>query len=336
MGLFNKKEEFCPICNHQLGLKHGQLKCNLKNGVICVTCSNKIKTLEYKLLTVNEAMGLIEHTILCNSCGEQITKKFKKEENKFYCISCLDKAKLELKQLSKEKKENKKNLVLKQKAEAKQLSREKKEIEKEENRKRVELLWEKEKQIKASATIKVGKYLYISDTMQEICIPATFIDSLKILKYTDILDFELLEDGNTISSGGVGRAVAGGFLFGGVGAVVGAATGKHKSTGVVNSMKIKITTKDLNEPVIFIKIFKGEQKKGSFMYNSYQKDAHKILSMLQIIVDKVNQDSTNNNSIIQENQKSKVDELKELKELLDSGILTQEEFNSEKAKILNR
>lgn len=35
------------------------------------------------------------------------------------------------------------------------------------------------------------------------------------------------------------------------------------------------------------------------------------------------------------NVKSKADRLKELKELLDSGILTQEEFNSEKKKILD-
>ena len=41
-----------------------------------------------------------------------------------------------------------------------------------------------------------------------------------------------------------------------------------------------------------------------------------------------------NNVVVQ--QRSKVDELKELKALLDSGALTQEEFDIEKQKILSK
>ncbi|EPZ54444.1 hypothetical protein H477_3583 [[Clostridium] sordellii ATCC 9714] len=48
--------------------------------------------------------------------------------------------------------------------------------------------------------------------------------------YKDIIEFELLEDGESITKGGLGRAVAGGVLLGGVGAIVGGVTGIEKQT----------------------------------------------------------------------------------------------------------
>jgi hypothetical protein len=35
----------------------------------------------------------------------------------------------------------------------------------------------------------------------------------KIYNYSDIVDFELLEDGESITKGGLGRAITGGLLF---------------------------------------------------------------------------------------------------------------------------
>lgn len=49
-----------------------------------------------------------------------------------------------------------------------------------------------------------------------------------IYSFNDIIDYEINEDGETVSKGGLGNAVAGGLLFGGVGAIVGGVTGKKK------------------------------------------------------------------------------------------------------------
>ena len=86
----------------------------------------------------------------------------------------------------------------------------------------------------------------------------------KIFNYSDIVDFELLEDGESIAKGGLGRAVVGGVLFGGIGAVVGGITGKKKSKPVCNSLKIKITLNDINnseEDKFMEVILKKEDKK---------------------------------------------------------------------------
>ena len=49
-----------------------------------------------------------------------------------------------------------------------------------------------------------------------------------VFNFNDVVSYELIQDGESITKGGVGRAVAGGILFGGVGAVVGGLTGKKK------------------------------------------------------------------------------------------------------------
>lgn len=308
MGLFNKKK-ICSYCNCETGM----LSFKLKDGRLCKKCYDSLSKRGYGnsfKYTLEEVTKLLQsNKIKCDHCDIELKDDINFFNNKYYCENCLNTIKINEKE--------QKNLLKKEK------------------QKEYSQLQERAKIFKERCTTHVEKYIYFDDNINEIFIP-DFWTRPKFIKYNEILDFELLEDGNSISSGGVGRAVAGGVLFGGAGAIVGSVTGKKKSTNIATSMQIKITTKDINNPVIFIKIFKGEHKKGSIVYNSFQKNAHKIISMLQITVDRVTQDSLNNSSLIQESSKSKIDELKELKELLDSGILTQEEFDSEKAKILNR
>ena len=68
------------------------------------------------------------------------------------------------------------------------------------------------------------------------------------LNFKDIIGMEFKEDG--ISTNGVGRAAVGGILFGGVGAVVGAVTGKR----TVQNIKIIIYVSDVVSPFVEISI----------------------------------------------------------------------------------
>ena len=58
-------------------------------------------------------------------------------------------------------------------------------------------------------TKQIGNYLYLDETQRKFALPkATFTGKVKdmnIFNYADIVGFELLEDGNSISKGGVGR-----------------------------------------------------------------------------------------------------------------------------------
>lgn len=72
-------------------------------------------------------------------------------------------------------------------------------------------------------------------------------------------------------------------------------------------------------------------KKGQLLWSEYEtgrKQAKEIERLLTVIVDK--------NTPIKTTLASSADELSKLGDLLKDGLLTQEEFEQEKAKILNK
>ncbi|ENJ9655980.1 hypothetical protein AB2T14_003697 [Clostridium botulinum] len=131
------------------------------------------------------------------------------------------------------------------------------------------------------STSEVPGYIKFNDNTKEILVFEN-LNSKKV-KYSDILDFELIEDGeNVVTKGGLGRAVAGGVLFGGVGAIVGGATGKRKSIKSIKSLRIKIAIRNMNNPNAYINLITNSTKTDSYNYKTSYDIAQKILSMLQI------------------------------------------------------
>lgn len=185
-------------------------------------------------------------------------------------------------------------------------------------------------------TKKIGTFIEFDDNQKKWLILSPILgkrDKSNVYKYSDIDDFELLEDGESMSQGGLGRALVGGALFGGAGAVVGGVTGKRKNKEVCNSLKIKITLRDINNPVVYIAFLNTATKKEGFIYKTHYQLAHECLSVFQLICDKqempVN-NKDNNNAV-----GSAADEIKKFKNLLDEGILTQDEFDAKKKELLS-
>lgn len=152
-----------------------------------------------------------------------------------------------------------------------------------------------------------------------------------IFDYSNLLDYELLEDGESITKGGIGRAVAGGLLFGGVGAIVGGITGKKKTKSVCDSMKIRITLKNSFIDTAYIYLIIFQTKTDSSKYHTAQSTAQSCISALEIILDEVQANSVNTATT----QNSPADEIMKYKQLLDTGAITQEEFEAKKKQLLN-
>ena len=262
---------------------------------------------------------------ICSICNNKIgllDNKYKIANEEVICLSCLNKVG-GINQISAIKNMSS-NDVEKQ---IKTLA------EKEEKR--------KERVKKFKTTKQIGQYIYIDEEKQQWVIPkGTFtkkIDNSTIYDYSDIVDFELLEDGNSVSKGGLGRAVAGGLLFGGVGAIVGGVTGGKKSKQTCTSLKIKITVNDLRNPVIYINFIVAEVKKQSLLYTSSYSIAQEIMSILQVMCEtqKVKALQATQEVNTQTESISVADEIKKFKDLLDMGAITQEEFEYKKKELLN-
>lgn len=183
-------------------------------------------------------------------------------------------------------------------------------------------------------TKKISTFVEFDDTKKKWLILSSVLgrrDKSKVYNYSDIVDFELLEDGESVTQGGLGRALVGGALFGRAGAVVGGVTGKRKNKEICNSLKIKITLSDIKSPVVYINFLNSPTKKNSFIFKTLYNEAQECLSVLQLICNE-REDSVNSHKGIA--GLSDADELLKFKELLDAGVITQEDFDKKKKEIL--
>ncbi|MBN1325169.1 MAG: hypothetical protein JW974_03035 [Alphaproteobacteria bacterium] len=92
----------------------------------------------------------------------------------------------------------------------------------------------------------------------------------KIYRFQDIVKVEVVQDGKTISSGGLGRAFALGVLAGGVGAVVGATTGRKISENKLTDLRIKITINDFKNPIVYINCLTPNKNISMEMVQKFQ------------------------------------------------------------------
>lgn len=177
-----------------------------------------------------------------------------------------------------------------------------------------------------NATKKIGVAVYFDDEKKQILIPTS--DQSHIFNYSDIVGFELMEDGEVLVEGGVGRAIIGGALFGGAGAVVGAVTGRENKK-YCDSLKVKLTVNDMSQPAVYITFLnkRTKTKTKSKAYNVAYEHAQECLSTLQLICDR--QQNTEKTTQI-----SETDKILEYKKLLDQGIITEEEFTIKKKELL--
>ncbi|MFR9498717.1 MAG: SHOCT domain-containing protein [Rikenellaceae bacterium] len=162
--------------------------------------------------------------------------------------------------------------------------------------------------------------------------------SVKQINFSSIVAVEQIKNGSTIyqksTSGAIGRALVGGVLAGGAGAIVGGSTAKQKGEERCTSLLTKIQLNDITNPsfeVVWVKI-DGEGF-GNIESLPIYAQAQQTLDMIKAII------ATNEavaNEVTQVDSSSNVaDEIIKLHKLMTDNIITKEEFEAQKKKILN-
>ena len=190
------------------------------------------------------------------------------------------------------------------------------------------------------------KGIAVDNTKNKICILKNNKDSIDtiIYEYRDLLESEILEDGESVTKTSrgsqLGGALLGGMIFGGVGAVIGGLSGKKTHTDKVSSIDLKIIVNDINSPMIIINFMSlpGAEKSTTTYKNNIQ-SAREWNSLLSVLIKKADkEDLENNKKSIVDNKKQLVslaDEIIKLKSLKEDGIITEEEFQNEKNNLLH-
>lgn len=222
-----------------------------------------------------------------------------------------------------------------------------KEDAKEEGAKIKETRDQKIAELTASATTVIfddNKERWIAVYEQEGIIKTSTYTTIKM---SQLLWVELRVDDNVVAQKStaniIGRSILGGVLAGGTGAIIGGLSGSAKHQKNINKISVVIGQNDLSKPTIvqeyytfkkgYVKEYYEQQSQNMLRY------AQKVTDLLSVIIeaqDKSTQE-TENAQMSNDNQHLSVaDELKKLKDLLDSGILTPDEFQEQKKKLLEQ
>ncbi|MCC3645838.1 SHOCT domain-containing protein [Cytobacillus oceanisediminis] len=194
--------------------------------------------------------------------------------------------------------------------------------------------------------------ILLDEERKKVCFLFANIDTSEIYSYKEILETEIVEDGKTITgtsrSSQIGGAIIGGVLAGGAGAVIGGLGGKKTSEQEINKIDLKVIVNNTKSPVKYINFLTADEididgkpfpiKKDNPKYKSAMSSInhwHSLLSLLIKETEPINLVKPLEEQVSVPKNLSIADELKKLSELLSQGILTEEEFNKQKQKLLS-
>lgn len=199
-----------------------------------------------------------------------------------------------------------------------------------------------------SQDVKTG--LAFDEGRGKVCLIAwdkkTSIPEFRVFGLKDLLSTEIYEDGQAVTrtsrSSQLGSALVGGLLFGGLGAVVGGLSGKTVAADKVKSICLRVMVNDTARPIHEVQFLLLEVKRDSSVYKETIKNVRHWNSILEILIKRADQADKENQKQNQEavqvlapmEEKSLSEKLRELKSLMDDGILSQAEYESQKEKVL--
>lgn len=198
-------------------------------------------------------------------------------------------------------------------------------------------------------TKAVGNYLFIMDEFFKVLV-IVGESSHEVFNYTDIIEVSYEENGNQLYTKSAGRtvggAIVGGVLMGGAGAVVGGLSGASKQNKEVKSIDVKILLRSTSRSSCVLhfkdidRVLKTKEDADRKMYETFTKNANEAKDILSVIIDNAKQIQVSApvaQPLVQQVSSpspSVADELAKLAKLKADGILTDEEFQMQKVKLL--
>ncbi len=196
-----------------------------------------------------------------------------------------------------------------------------------------------------------GSFLFAIDKQNEL---VTIIDRATTYTYPfeDILGVEMLQNDILITSKStsrtIGGALLGGMLAGGAGMVVGGLSGVEETHKQGSDISLILTVKDFENSTLVLINKKAVEMHGTKRKwhrvnaadTGYSDEVlnlfdfvKEIQSIISIIIDRVDRQSMD---FYSPKKESSADEIVKYHKLFQEGIITEEEFELQKYKILNR
>lgn len=160
------------------------------------------------------------------------------------------------------------------------------------------------------------------------------MNDIHSFKSKDIIQIEIIKDGEVITTTNrknqIGGAIIGSLFAGDTGAIIGGLSASSSTQEKIREINLKISVDNTSRPNLFVNFFNNRDfvsVENSIELRKSLKDIEHWYSILNILIErsKKGDTSVNNSSIVL---------LDRLVELYREGMLTKEEFEAEKKKIL--
>ena len=187
--------------------------------------------------------------------------------------------------------------------------------------------------------------LSIDETNKQISFVSLKLYKDRVYSYHDILKSEILTDGISVTSTNrgsqLGGALLGGLLAGGVGALIGGLSGSTTSQEKVKKIELNVIVNDTANPICKIAFLDSEYSayaKDSQAYKDGYNTAYHCHQLIGVLIrqadeeDKRKETSTGSNN--SQGNVAVADELRKLVQLRDEGIISGDEFEAQKKKLI--
>lgn len=315
----------CEVCGNNVGVLDQKIKTKDKKYV-CENCYDKVFE-NYNILDLTNWEQAHNFDDFMGLFNDGITIDLKKENKKG-------------KESSKKERANKEAIMLEENQVKREAFKEKRKDEKAERQIKKDEI-RKQKEIKKDHIKSTKEKFKNHDALlfdrlsfdpvdKEIMQPKTFTKPFEVIPYSDIVGYTPIERGHSKNKKhGITRAVVGGVLAGGVGSIVGAGTG-GKQFEYTDKLGVNIALKDGS----FLEAFfiKQETKEGMMVKAAYD-NFYRICSLLDGIIAENGHKTSQKVEMTNPND-SLAKQIRDLKELVDDEIITQEEFEAKKKQLL--
>lgn len=169
-----------------------------------------------------------------------------------------------------------------------------------------------------------------------------------LFDFENVISVEIIEDSNrTFSKSSlraIGGGLVGGVVGGSVGAIIGGLTGDTHEKKKISKLAVRILLRNYSTPSLYIYCLNTDLTGMGEALNSdhpncidAMREARQIADHLSVIIDMMDREYQHQENMLISEPKTQsiADELEKLCALKDKGILSAEEFEKQKAKILS-
>lgn len=157
-----------------------------------------------------------------------------------------------------------------------------------------------------------------------------------IYQFSELVDFELSQDGTSILSGNEIDALMGGILFGTTGAVIGASK-RREVQEYCSSLYVALTVNNIGGFWVKIPLITSATLKSSRKYSYAIERAKEMIALLRLIKN----NSENSKAVlpvgsdVAQVSLEAAETIKEYRELVNLGIITREEYEKKRRELSN-